>query len=74
SVVFGDTTMGGGYKKIRYDGEAGEQRLKQLVNYNYWNVRQDPKLKTKALKENEHIFQHRTTTCKFVADSGEFSE
>ncbi|CAG8496725.1 19440_t:CDS:2, partial [Gigaspora rosea] len=76
-------------------GEAGEQRLKQLVNYDYWNVRQDPKLKTKGyvlfmdnedsyqvtfgwsqseLKENDRIFQCGTATCKFVADSGEFSE
>ncbi|CAG8579961.1 10135_t:CDS:2 [Gigaspora rosea] len=31
-----------------FQGEAGEQRLKQLVNYDYWNVRQDPKLKTKG--------------------------
>ncbi|CAG8572591.1 33280_t:CDS:1 [Racocetra persica] len=29
-----------------FQGEAGEQRLKQLVNYDNWNVRQDPKLKT----------------------------
>ncbi|CAG8643174.1 8849_t:CDS:2, partial [Scutellospora calospora] len=29
-----------------FQGEVGEQRLKQLVNYDYWNVRQDPKLKT----------------------------
>ncbi|RIB20461.1 hypothetical protein C2G38_2179191 [Gigaspora rosea] len=27
-------------------GEAGEQRLKQLVNYDQWNIRQDSKLKT----------------------------
>ncbi|CAG8598731.1 385_t:CDS:2, partial [Racocetra persica] len=27
-------------------GEAGEQRLKQLMNYNYWHIQQDPKLKT----------------------------
>ena len=78
-----------------FQGEAGEQRLKQLVNYDYWNVRQDPKLKTKGyvlfmdnessyevtfswsqseLKENHRIFQCGTATCKFVADSGEFSE
>ncbi|CAG8488880.1 20534_t:CDS:2, partial [Gigaspora rosea] len=31
---------------FRYS-EAGEHRLKQLVNYDYWNVWQDPKLKTK---------------------------
>ncbi|RIB07550.1 hypothetical protein C2G38_2052817 [Gigaspora rosea] len=29
-----------------FQGEAGEQRLKQLVNYDHWNVRQDPKLRT----------------------------
>ncbi|CAG8495435.1 3932_t:CDS:2 [Gigaspora rosea] len=27
-------------------GEAGEHRLKQLVNYDYWNIQQDPNLKT----------------------------
>lgn len=27
-------------------GEASEHRLKQLVNYDYWNIQQDPKLKT----------------------------
>ncbi|CAG8772190.1 226_t:CDS:2, partial [Gigaspora rosea] len=55
-------------------GEAGEQRLKQLVNYDQWNIRQDPKLKTIEFKENNRIFQCGTTTCKFTADSGEFSE
>ncbi|CAG8636787.1 6733_t:CDS:2, partial [Racocetra persica] len=29
-----------------FQGKAGEQRLKQLINYDYWNIRQDPKLKT----------------------------
>ncbi|CAG8491229.1 21517_t:CDS:2 [Cetraspora pellucida] len=76
-------------------GEAGEQRLKQLMNYDYWHIQQDPKLKTigyvlfidhessysvnfswsqSELKENGHIFQCGTVTCKFIADSGEFSE
>ncbi|CAG8821649.1 22908_t:CDS:1, partial [Racocetra persica] len=76
-------------------GEAGELRLKQLINYDYWNVRQNQKLTTKGyvlfmdndssyevtfswsqteLKENDCIFQCGTATCKFVADSGEFSE
>ncbi|RIB17825.1 hypothetical protein C2G38_2186300 [Gigaspora rosea] len=72
-----------------------EQRLKQLINYDNWNVLQDPKLKTidyvlfkdhdssygvnfswsqSEFKENNHIFQCGTATCKFIADSGEFSE
>ncbi|CAG8701762.1 13050_t:CDS:2, partial [Gigaspora rosea] len=76
-------------------GENGKQRLKQLINYDKWNVRQDPKLKTigyvlfkyhdssykvnfnwsqSEFKENNHIFQCGTATCKFIADSGEFSE
>ncbi|CAG8674885.1 14365_t:CDS:1, partial [Cetraspora pellucida] len=75
--------------------EAEEQRLKQLVNYDHWNVRQDPKLRTigyvlfmdnegsykvsfswsqSEFKKNECIFHYGTTTCKFIADSGEFSE
>ncbi|RIB08516.1 hypothetical protein C2G38_2251967 [Gigaspora rosea] len=29
-------------------GEVGEQRLKQLINYDYWNVQQNLKLKTKG--------------------------
>ncbi|RIB08009.1 hypothetical protein C2G38_2212772 [Gigaspora rosea] len=29
-----------------FQGEAGEHRLKQLVNYDYWNIQQDPNLKT----------------------------
>ncbi|CAG8627726.1 19328_t:CDS:2, partial [Racocetra persica] len=78
-----------------FQGEAGEQRLKQLINYDNWNIRQDPKLKTigyvlfvdnessyevnfswsqSEVKENNHIFQCSTVTCKFVADSGEFSQ
>ncbi|CAG8570820.1 2855_t:CDS:2 [Scutellospora calospora] len=76
-------------------GEASELRLKQLVNYDDWNVRQDPKLKTigyvlfmdnensyrvnfswtqSEFKENNCIFQYGTVTCKFTADSGEFSQ
>ncbi|RIB15972.1 hypothetical protein C2G38_2191174 [Gigaspora rosea] len=76
-------------------GEDGEYRLKQLINYDKWNVRQDPKLKTigyvlfknhdssyavnfswsqSEFKENNRIFQCGTATCKFIADSGEFSE
>ncbi|CAG8735445.1 19680_t:CDS:1, partial [Gigaspora rosea] len=75
--------------------EFGEQGLKQLINYDYWNVRQNLKLKTKGyvlfmdsyssykvtfswtqlkLKENDRVFQYGIATCKFVADSGEFSE
>ncbi|CAG8459065.1 26620_t:CDS:2, partial [Racocetra persica] len=82
-------------ERVASHGEAGEQRLKQLVNYDYWNIRQHPKLKTigyilfmdnessykvtfswsqTELKENDHIFQCGTASCKFVADSGEFSE
>ncbi|RIB02085.1 hypothetical protein C2G38_2255807 [Gigaspora rosea] len=78
-----------------FQGEAGEQRLKQLVNYDNWNMRQDPKLKTIGyvlfmdnessyrvnfswaqleFRENERIFQCGTVTCKFIADSGEFSQ
>lgn len=78
-----------------FQGEASEQRLKQLVNYNYWHIQQDPKLKTigyvlfidyensysvnfswsqSKLKKNSHIFQCGTVTCKFIVDSGEFSE
>ncbi|CAG8745478.1 16331_t:CDS:2, partial [Racocetra persica] len=50
-----------------FRGEAGEQRLKQLVNYDYcWSQSE--------LKENGRIFQCSTVTCKFVADSREFSE
>ncbi|PKY35777.1 hypothetical protein RhiirB3_457125 [Rhizophagus irregularis] len=26
-------------------GEAGEGRLKQILNYEYWNCQQDPKTK-----------------------------
>ncbi|RIB13344.1 hypothetical protein C2G38_2198117 [Gigaspora rosea] len=55
-------------------GEAGEQRLKQLVNYDQWNIRQDPNWSQSEFKENNRIFQCGTTTCKFTADSGEFSE
>ncbi|CAG8786000.1 17300_t:CDS:2, partial [Gigaspora rosea] len=76
-------------------GEAGKHRLKQLVNYDYWNIRQDPNLKTvgyglfmdhdssysinfiwsqSELKENGYIFQYGTVTCKFIADSREFSD
>ncbi|RIB17339.1 hypothetical protein C2G38_2187628 [Gigaspora rosea] len=43
-----------------FQGEAGEQRLKQLVNYDYWNVRQDPKLKTKGyvlFMDNESSYE-----------------
>ena len=29
-----------------FKGEAGERRLKQILNYEYWNRRQDPKTKT----------------------------
>ncbi|CAG8838813.1 30180_t:CDS:1, partial [Racocetra persica] len=29
-------------------GKTGEQKLKQLFNYEYWNVQQNPKLKTKG--------------------------
>lgn len=29
-----------------FKGEAGEGRLKQILNYEYWNCRQDPKTKT----------------------------
>ncbi|CAG8580716.1 5866_t:CDS:1, partial [Scutellospora calospora] len=29
-----------------FQGEASEQRLKQLVNYDNWNIQQDSKLKT----------------------------
>ncbi|RIB21716.1 hypothetical protein C2G38_2175830 [Gigaspora rosea] len=78
-----------------FQGEAGEQRLKQLINYDNWNVRQDPKLQTigyvlfvdnessygvnfswsqSEVKENNRIFQCGTVTCKFIADSGEFSQ
>ncbi|CAG8837168.1 14457_t:CDS:2, partial [Racocetra persica] len=76
-------------------GEDGELRLRQLVNYDNWNVLQDPKLKTISyvlfkdhnssyivnfswsqaeFKENYCIFQCGTATCKFIADSGKFSE
>ncbi|CAG8799310.1 12174_t:CDS:2, partial [Racocetra persica] len=65
------------------------------INYDYWNIRQDPKLKTigyvlfmdnensyrvsfswlqSEFKENECVFHCSTATCKFIADSGEFSE
>ncbi|CAG8465289.1 9815_t:CDS:2, partial [Gigaspora rosea] len=54
-------------------GEASEHRLKQLVNYDYWNIWQDPKLKTE-LKENGCIFQYGTVTYKFIADSRKFSD
>ncbi|RIB10703.1 hypothetical protein C2G38_2175831 [Gigaspora rosea] len=78
-----------------FQGEACEQRLKQLINYDNWNVRQDPKLQTigyvlfvdnessygvnfswsqSEVKENNRIFQCGTVTCKFIADSGEFSQ
>ena len=29
-----------------FKGEAGEVRLKQILNYEYWNCRQDPKTNT----------------------------
>ncbi|PKY28942.1 hypothetical protein RhiirB3_445348 [Rhizophagus irregularis] len=29
-----------------FKGEAGEQRLKQILNYEHWNCRQDPKTNT----------------------------
>lgn len=78
-----------------FQGEDGELRLKQLVNYDNWNVLQDPKLKTigyvlfkdhdssyvvnfswsqSEFKENNRTFQCGTTICKFITDSGEFSE
>ncbi|CAG8663301.1 2929_t:CDS:2, partial [Scutellospora calospora] len=50
-----------------FQGEASDQRLKQLINYNNWNSQLE-------FKENNRIFQCSTVTCKFIADSGEFSQ
>ena len=30
----------------QFEGKTGEERLKQILNYEYWNVRQDPKTNT----------------------------
>jgi len=30
----------------QFQGKAGEERLKQILNYEYWNFRQDPNTKT----------------------------
>ncbi len=30
----------------QFQGKTGEERLKQILNYEYWNFRQDPKTKT----------------------------
>jgi hypothetical protein len=30
----------------QFQGKNGEERLKQILNYEYWNFRQDPKTKT----------------------------
>ncbi|RIB19616.1 hypothetical protein C2G38_2181336 [Gigaspora rosea] len=52
-----------------FQGEASEQRSKQLDSYQVifgWSQSE--------LKENDRIFQCGTATCKFVADSGKFSE
>ena len=32
--------------RCTFKDEAGENRLKQILNYEYWNLRQDPKTKT----------------------------
>jgi len=30
----------------QFQGKTGEERLKQILNYEYWNVRQNPKTNT----------------------------
>ncbi|PKC67012.1 hypothetical protein RhiirA1_458951 [Rhizophagus irregularis] len=48
-------------------GEAGEGRLKQILNYEYWNCQQDPKTKITG-----YILFYETVICTFTTDLGEF--
>ncbi|GES85276.1 hypothetical protein GLOIN_2v1475986 [Rhizophagus clarus] len=70
----------------QFQGKAGEERLWQILNYDYWSYKQDSNTKTTGyvlfvnyeettlseLNENNQTFQCGTATCTFVSDSREF--
>ncbi|RHZ86917.1 hypothetical protein Glove_42g77 [Diversispora epigaea] len=58
-----------------FQGKMGEERLKQILNYEYWNSKQDPNTKTTRyvlFVNNEETYTCDTVTCIFIIDSREF--
>ncbi|GBB90490.1 hypothetical protein RclHR1_17480003 [Rhizophagus clarus] len=55
--------------RCTFKGEVGEQRLKQILNYEHWSCRQDPKTKTTGYVL---FVNYEEITCTFTTDSGEF--